>query len=259
MKFLFFEKKYHTDLTQENIQNLVIRFANHPMVISRVVIIMSHGNKTVLFDVDHKGYNFNRVIRNPFSSNNNPHLKDTLKLIVIQACRGEVEPFQLDESPYDSQWCDRYSNLCLAKSSLEDYKSVRFTHIGCPYIKQITLALEKQWRTHNINKIFNDVAASMQNEYENLNLTPEFSVLGHVTVPIEDTFMKVLKASSRNLGNINSLVEFVILLSIEQQLLLSKCISKTETSTQICPPMTLETQSFSYIFFCYRFHQIPYN
>ena len=87
MKFLFFEKKYHSDLTQEKIQNLVIRFAKHPMVISRVVIIMSHGNATELFDVDHKGYNFNKVIRNPFSSNNNPHLKDSLKLVVIQACR----------------------------------------------------------------------------------------------------------------------------------------------------------------------------
>ena len=203
MKFLFFEKKFHSDLTQENIQNLVIRFANHPMVISRVVIIMSHGNKTELFDVDHKGYNFNRVIRNPFSSNNNPHLKDTLKLIVIQACRGEVEPFQFDEPAYESQWFDRFSNLYLAQSSLEDYKSVRSTTNGCPYITQITLALQKQWENHNIYKIFNDVAESMQNEYKYLNLTPEFRVLGPGTCH-EDILKNVLKASSRNLGNINS-------------------------------------------------------
>ena len=110
---------------------------------------------------------------------------------------------QYDEPPYESHCFDRFSNLYLAQSSLEDYKSVRFTNNGSPYIAQITMALEK-WKTHNINEIFNEVAASMQYQYENLNLTPEFSVLGPVTSCHKNTFMNVLKASSRNLGNINS-------------------------------------------------------
>ena len=82
----FFEKEFHTDLTMDEIQNLVARFAKDPTIISRILVVMSHGNKYELMDVDGVYYDYNRIILEAFTSNNAPHLLNVMKLVMLQAC-----------------------------------------------------------------------------------------------------------------------------------------------------------------------------
>ena len=82
----FFEKEFHADLTMDEIQNLVSRFAKDPSIISRILVVMSHGNKYELMDVDGVYYDYNRIILEAFTSNNAPHLLNVMKLVMLQAC-----------------------------------------------------------------------------------------------------------------------------------------------------------------------------
>ena len=83
----FFENKCHIDLTMDEIQNLVSRFAKDPTIISRILVVMSHGNKYELMDVNGVYYDYNRIILEAFTSNNAPHLLNVMKLVMLQACR----------------------------------------------------------------------------------------------------------------------------------------------------------------------------
>ena len=80
------EKEFHADLTMDEIQNLVSRFAKDPSIISRILVVMSHGNKYELMDVDGVYYDYNRIILEAFTSNNAPHLLNVMKLVMLQAC-----------------------------------------------------------------------------------------------------------------------------------------------------------------------------
>ena len=82
-----FEKEFHTDLTMDEIQNLVSRFAKDPTIISRILVVMSHGNKYELMDVNGVYYDYNRIILEAFTSINAPHLLNVMKLVMLQACR----------------------------------------------------------------------------------------------------------------------------------------------------------------------------
>ena len=75
------------DLSMDEIEILVKRFANDPTPISRFLVTMSHGNKNGLMDIDGITYDYNKIILDAFSSKNAPHLINFMKLIIIQACR----------------------------------------------------------------------------------------------------------------------------------------------------------------------------
>ena len=85
-----------------------------------------------------------------------------------------------------------YSNLYLAHSSIENYKSVRFPANGSPFIQTVCRTLTEKWKTHSLIDIFtNDIAHTLQS-WEALdggiwNLTPEFRMLGRSTTHQENT------------------------------------------------------------------------
>ena len=72
---------------KEQIQNLVTRFAMDPTPISRILVSMSHGNRSGLKDVNGFDYDYNTIILDPFTSKNASHLTNIMKLVLIQACR----------------------------------------------------------------------------------------------------------------------------------------------------------------------------
>ena len=82
-----FEKECHTNLTMVEIQDVICRFAKDPSIISRILIVMSHGNKYELMDTNDICYDYKSVIIDAFNVKNAPHLTNVLKLIMIQACR----------------------------------------------------------------------------------------------------------------------------------------------------------------------------
>ena len=69
------------------IQDVICRFAKDPSIISRILIVMSHGNKYELMDTNDICYDYKSVIIDAFNVKNAPHLTNVLKLIMIQACR----------------------------------------------------------------------------------------------------------------------------------------------------------------------------
>ena len=83
----FFEKECHTDLTKNEIQNVVFRFAKDPLIKSRILVVMSHGNKCELIDAEDVCYDYKSIIIDAFTTKNSPHLTNVMKLIMIQACR----------------------------------------------------------------------------------------------------------------------------------------------------------------------------
>ena len=82
-----FEKECHTNLTIDEIQDVICRFTKDPSIISRILIVMSHGNKYELMDTNDICYDYKSVIIDAFNVKNAPHLTNVLKLIMIQACR----------------------------------------------------------------------------------------------------------------------------------------------------------------------------
>ena len=85
-----------------------------------------------------------------------------------------------------------YSNLYLAHSSIENYKSVRFPANGSPFIQTVCRTLTEKWKTHSLIDIFtNDIAHNLQSwealNGEIWNLTPEFRMLGRSTSHKENT------------------------------------------------------------------------
>ena len=59
--------------------------------IPRFVFVMAHGTKTKLKDGKGNLYDPNETILKYFNSQNAPQLENTLKLLVIQSCRGSLE------------------------------------------------------------------------------------------------------------------------------------------------------------------------
>ena len=57
-----FEKECHTNLTIDEIQDVICRFTKDPSIISRILIVMSHGNKYELMDTNDICYDYKSVI-----------------------------------------------------------------------------------------------------------------------------------------------------------------------------------------------------
>ena len=87
LHFELFQNKPHINLTKQEISLIVQKFVKDPSTLPRIVFVMSHGTSNGLLDIDDIVYNKNKCIINHFKSKRGLHLKDTLKLVVIQACR----------------------------------------------------------------------------------------------------------------------------------------------------------------------------
>ena len=87
LNFELFQNKAYIDLTSQDISAIVEAFATDPSTLPRIVFVMSHGTSTGLIDAKDNIYNANQCIINHFKSKRAPHLKEVLKLVVIQACR----------------------------------------------------------------------------------------------------------------------------------------------------------------------------
>ena len=87
LHFELFQNKPHINLTKQEIFLIIQEFVKDPSTLPRIVFVMSHGTSDSLLDIDNIKYNINEYIVNHFKSKRGVHLKDTLKLVVIQACR----------------------------------------------------------------------------------------------------------------------------------------------------------------------------
>ena len=97
-----------------------------------------------------------------------------------------------------------FCNTYLAQSSIENYKSVRFSG-GSPFIQMVCKAFDEKWLTHSLFDIFtNDVAKNLQ-KWEALgevwNLTTEFHILGNSNIRQENTLHAMLQKTEAPLGN----------------------------------------------------------
>ena len=87
LNFELFKNKAHINLTKQQISSIVKTFVKDPSTLPRIVFVMSHGTSEGLIDVNDIVYNANKCIINHFKSEKAYHLKEALKLVVIQACR----------------------------------------------------------------------------------------------------------------------------------------------------------------------------
>ena len=83
-----FNQLVHNDPTRGRIQEIIKAFIELPEKIARIVIVMSHGGQNnTLEDRDGFSYDYYKTIADQFNCNNAPHLEESLKLIIINACR----------------------------------------------------------------------------------------------------------------------------------------------------------------------------
>ena len=123
---------------------------------------MAHGNKIKLKDGEGNLYDPNETILKYFNSQNAPHLENTLKLLVIQSCRGSLEQPSYDGFESSATSAKRnldgyFKNTIVAHSTMQNYGSVRFPTNGTPYIQNFCEAFE-QGQSLNIIDFFMDVA-----------------------------------------------------------------------------------------------------
>ena len=106
---------------------------------------MTHGSRLMLEDGKGERYDpFENILKH-FSSINSPHLKNVIKLLVIQACRGlNEQPWKKEafdapnhsNSVISNQSYGQYQNTFLAQSTIQNHQSVRFPLEGTPYIQE---------------------------------------------------------------------------------------------------------------------------
>ena len=86
-------KKYHSDPDHSKIETVmrkVVEKGNYDEI-PRYVFVMAHGNKTKLKDGKGELYDPNEIILKHFNYQNAPQLENTLKVLIIQSCRGSME------------------------------------------------------------------------------------------------------------------------------------------------------------------------
>ena len=108
-------KKYHSDPDHSKIETVmrkVVEKGNYDEI-PRYVFVMAHGNKTKLKDGKGELYDPNEIILKYFNYQNAPQLENTLKLLVIQSCRGSLEqPSYRGQSGFFN-WALRERNIQL--------------------------------------------------------------------------------------------------------------------------------------------------
>lgn len=184
----FFEQEFHEDLRCIEMDNLMKRLVDRNDMIPRFVFVMSHGDRTKLFDGNNVPYDPFQLIVRHFSTKNAPHLENVVKLLVIQSCRGTKEQlcWQDDANPTSAKMKNVdgiFKNTFLAQSTIPNYKSVRNVYEGTPYIQNLCGAFEKNFKNLNIVDMFMDIAKRVKNSYHpstrtTFAITPEFRILG---------------------------------------------------------------------------------
>ena len=147
--------------------------------IPRFLFLMTHGNEEgQLEDSSGKLFQINDVI-NHFNIVENAHLKDTFKMILVNACRGEEEPIFFD-SPSKTINPEMHENLVVGFSCLERKKSPRLRG-GSPFIKVTCEVFDEDYDSVPMPFLLDEISKRLSNFRMNMkewNLTPEFIYYG---------------------------------------------------------------------------------
>ena len=135
-------KPYHSDPDHSKIETVMRKVVEkgNDDEIPIFVFVMAHGKETELSDGKGDFYDPNEIILKYFNSQNAPHLENTLKLLVIQSCRGTLEQPSYDgidsSATGEKRNLDGYfKNTIVAHSTMQNYSSVRCPENGTPYIQ----------------------------------------------------------------------------------------------------------------------------
>ncbi len=122
-----------------NTLNFGSRFASSPIHQSAaccMIVIMSHGsNGGTIYGVDYSALFLHNILH-CLSHENSPNLKGKLKMVIQNTCRGSMEQHQYDHVFLPGKQANvNYSDLFLARSTLEDFVSTRHKKNGTWYIQ----------------------------------------------------------------------------------------------------------------------------
>ena len=185
-------KEYHSDLDRDEIENVMKKVVekcdDDDDEVPRFVFVMTHGNKTKLEDGKGNLYDPHETILKYFSTKYAPHLDNSMKLLVIQSCRGSLEQPSFDniDSSIAKTMDGYFKNTFIARSTITNYTSVRFPTVGTPYIQTFCEAFDLG-QSLDIIDFFMDVAERVKQYHhapaqKTWVITPEFGILGVSTL-----------------------------------------------------------------------------
>ena len=170
---------YHDFMPKDIIEGIrkLIQYPNYN--IPRFLFIMTHGHDDGQLE-DHTG-NFIHInsIVDHFNVIQNPHLKNSFKMILVNACRGSQEPIYYD-SPSNDVKERNHANLVVGFSCLENMKSPR-QRGGSPFIKVCCDVFDEDFETTPIRFMMDDIVKRLSSFEMNgkfWKLTPEFKHYG---------------------------------------------------------------------------------
>ena len=200
LRFLNLYPPAINDFGQNEVRNAISHLTSYPNNdIPRFMFLMTHGHEEgQLEDNSGRLFHINDVI-NHFNIVENAHLKDTFKMILVNACRGEEEPIFFD-SPSKTIDPDLHENLVVGFSCLERKKSPRLRG-GSPFIKVACEVLDEDYDSVPMPFLLDEISKRLSNYRMNRkewNLTPEFKYFGHFSKQYQELPVELVMSIEKN-------------------------------------------------------------
>ena len=162
----------------KNIENFM---ADHDKELPRIIVIMTHGSDDYLEDVNRDSFHVNTVI-NMMSATRHPQLRDTLKLLVVLACRRNNYPAWYTDSSNHVNTED-HKNLIVAFSCTKKMGSFRGSK-GSPFIQIFCKCFYEEFQWFPLPLIMEDMEEQLSAYKKSLRsrktwtIVPEIKYIG---------------------------------------------------------------------------------